>query len=306
MIPQKAPKRVNQEMIESASITAMMRAIMASSELNKVNPDYLAENFIAGDWKNFLQSPLESFKVLEKRIPGAINYIQIRTKYFDRSLERWLKKYNNSQVVIIGAGFDSRAIRFRDLSGNGTVFYELDLEAMLEYKDDILTQIKHPRNSKTNIYVPINLHTDDISKSLIDNGFDKDKNTIFLLEGISFFIEPRQIKKLLFSLKTLVNRNISITLDYAFQDYIEGNIKYLGAKETKDELKKLGEPHLFGLNFEDVYGFADDFNFVPVDNFTSKMLETKFLSDKYGNNLFGYASSFFGLVEFQYIIKSNI
>jgi hypothetical protein len=99
---------------------------------------------------------------------------------------------------------------------------------------------------------------------------------------------------------------MSITLDYAFQDYVEGDIKYLGAKETKDELKKLGEPHLFGLNFENVYSFADDFNFIPVDNFTSKMLETKFLSDKYGNNLLGYSSGFFGLVEFQNIIKSNI
>lgn len=305
MTSQKAPKRVNKEMIESASVTAMMRAIMASSELNKINPDYLAENFITGDWKNFLQSPLESFEILEKRIPGAINYIQIRTKYFDRSLERWLKKYKNSQVVIIGAGFDSRAIRFKNLSGDGTVFYELDLEAMLEYKDDILTKIKHPRNFKTNIYVPINLHTDDISKLLINNGFDKDKDTIFLLEGISFFIEPKQIKKLLFSLKNLVNENISITLDYAFQDYIEGDIKYLGAKETKDELKKLGEPHLFGLNFENVYKFADSFNFIPVDNFTSKMLETKFLSDKYGNNLLGYSSGFFGLVEFQDITKFN-
>jgi len=299
MTSQKAPKRVNNEMIESASITAMMRAIMASSELNKINPDYLAENFITGDWKNFLQSPLESFKILEKRIPGAVNYIQIRTKYFDRSLERWLKKYNNSQVVIIGAGFDSRAIRFKELAGDGTVFYELDLKAMLEYKDNILTQINHPRNSKENIYVPINLHTDDISTSLINNKFDKNKNTIFLLEGISFFIEPKQIKKLLFSLKNLVNGNISITLDYAFQDYIEGNIEYLGAKETKDELKKLGEPHLFGLNFEDVYVFADEFNFIPIDNFTSKMLETKFLLDNHDNSLSQHASGFFGLVELQ-------
>ena len=49
-----APKRTESDFIQSASVTAMMRALL--SEKNEFqNPDYLAKYFVSHPWSEFLK-----------------------------------------------------------------------------------------------------------------------------------------------------------------------------------------------------------------------------------------------------------
>lgn len=289
-------ERSDEDFIQSASITAMMRAVLNTQEtLN--NPDYLAKYFVDETWRPFLQAPDSSIESLEKRLPGGIYYIFIRTKYFDNSLEKWIKNNPNSQVVLLGAGFDTRPLRFDHLSDN-IDYYEVDLKAMLEYKQNIISRESLSNKSRKNInYVPTNFQTDSVFENLITQGFDKNKPTYFLCEGITFFLNENVIEKLFLNITKLTSDNVMVALDYAFSDYIDGDHNYYGAKETYKELQAINEPHVFGVNHEDIEGYFSKKGFYSLNNYTASMLDSKYIANKYGQNQDVRSTAFFGLTE---------
>ncbi|MCP4606012.1 MAG: hypothetical protein GY847_36780, partial [Proteobacteria bacterium] len=63
-------------------------------------------------------------KKLHKNSPGTYEYIIARTRFFDEIFVRAAKE-KSPQIVFLGAGYDTRAIRFRNLTKD-TVIYELD------------------------------------------------------------------------------------------------------------------------------------------------------------------------------------
>ncbi len=290
------PMRNDDDFIQSASITAMMRAVLNSKEKELKNPDYLAKFFVHESWQSFLDDPDTSIDVLEKRIPGGVYYIFIRTKYFDESLSKWLTKHPVSQIVLLGSGFDSRALRFGKQTKN-TDFYEVDLRSMLDYKRGIIESNSLNINNENNIsYVPTNFQKDDLFTNLFEQGFDKQKPTYFLCEGVSFFLSKSIIEKLFSDISANTNASTQVVLDYAFQDYIEGDLSYYGAKETHQELEALNEPHVFGINYKNIEKFFESMRFETRNNFTSSMLNAHYLGNKQGDTL-AKSTSFFGLTE---------
>lgn len=288
--------RNDNDIIQSASITAMMRAVLNTDEERMKNPDYLARYFVHENWKPFLHDPNSSIDVLEKRIPGGVYYVYIRTKYFDNSLMNWIKKYPTSQVVLLGAGFDSRALRFGD-SARDINFFEVDLKAMLDYKKEVIASHSLQENLSNSIkYVPTNFQKDDLFLNLAKKGFDHQKPTYFLCEGLSFFLDKKIIDGLFIDIESNTNANTQVALDYAFQDYIEGNLSYYGAKETNNELKAINEPHVFGINYEDIESYFGEMGFEIEKNYTAGMLDSYYFGNKYGD-ISAKSTSFFGLTE---------
>jgi len=288
--------RNDDDFIESASVTAMMRAILHKKENKLKNPDYLAQYFVNDKWRSFLDDPDTSVDVLEKRIPGGVYYVFIRTKYFDDSLSNWIKKFPSSQVVLLGAGFDSRALRF-EAQAKSVDFFEVDLKAMLEYKKGVIElNSLQTKNEKHIKYVPTNFQKDDLFSNLLDKGFDRRKPTYFLCEGLSFFLDKEIIDDLFLKIEANTYEKTQVVLDYAFLDYIEGDLSYYGAKETNNELKAISEPHVFGINYEDIVTYFGRKGFKTEKNYTSGMLDSYYLGNKYGDVL-AKSTSFFGLTE---------
>lgn len=289
-------ERSDEDFIQSASITAMMRAVLNTKE-NLKNPDYLAKYFVDKAWSPFLENPDSSIENLEKRLPGGIYYILIRTKYFDDSLLKWIKKNPDSQVVMLGAGFDTRALRFTSESKN-IEYYEVDLKAMLEYKKNIIFKKSLNANGYNNInYIPTNFQTDDLFENLNKQGFDNSKPTYFLCEGITFFLGAETIDNLFENISRMTSVNVMVAFDYAFSDYIDGDLNFYGAKETYNELQVIKEPHVFGINYEDIDGFFHKKGFESLNNYTAGMLDVRYIANKYGDNFAAKSTSFFGLTE---------
>ena len=63
---------------------------------------------------------------------GVYEYVIARTKYIDAIFRQALSD-QFSQILLFGAGFDTRALRFQDEAQN-TMIYELDASATQEAK----------------------------------------------------------------------------------------------------------------------------------------------------------------------------
>lgn len=179
--------------------------------------------------------------------------------------------------ILLGAGLDSRSIRFHQNLSNFDI-YELDLYSMLEYKQNIIKKNNFLCKSH---FVPINFGVDNILDIFKKNNIKSNQPTFILWEGVTYFLEENTVKEILADFNSFFEEELTITFDYAYKDYIDGNLNFFGAKELNRELQNIGEPHIFGINPNDVNSFVNNLNYVIYEHFTANDLENKFLNNSF-------------------------
>jgi methyltransferase (TIGR00027 family) len=97
------------------------------------------------------------------------------------------------QVVVLGAGYDSRAWRF---ARPGVTFYEVDLPATQADK-----RTRAPEGGPT--YVPADVTVPSLGEALTAAGFRSDEATAFTAEGLTMYLTEQQVTQLLGVLSAL-------------------------------------------------------------------------------------------------------
>ncbi|NEA47725.1 SAM-dependent methyltransferase [Streptomyces sp. SID10815] len=112
-------------------------------------------------------------------------YFGLRTRVLDDFLLRSVRA-GARQVVLFGAGLDSRAYRLD--WPEGCVLFELDREGVLGFKHEVLGGLSAlPRARR--VPVPVDLGG-DWAGALADAGFDATAPTAWLAEGLLFYLPP--------------------------------------------------------------------------------------------------------------------
>ncbi|KAH9300310.1 hypothetical protein KI387_011893, partial [Taxus chinensis] len=129
--------------------------------------------------------------------------LAVRTLWFDSSLEAALRCFQgDTQVVLLGAGMDARAYRLACLK-DCTVF-EVDLPRVLELKTALLqvatTTESLTLQAKSLRQVPADLTKKDWFDTLLNSGFLPHHNTVWILEGILYYLHDLNAKDVLSSI----------------------------------------------------------------------------------------------------------
>lgn len=120
--------------------------------------------------------------VLRRQVRGAtFSYLAARTLFFDEEVNRALDD-GIDRVVIVGAGYDSRAWR---LARPSVEFIEIDHPATQADK-----QRRAPDGGPR--YVPLDMATDRFPPDLTDA-----KPTIWVVEGVTMYLSREQVAGLL-------------------------------------------------------------------------------------------------------------
>lgn len=145
------------------------------------------------------------------------DYQAVRTHYFDEFFGTATAS-GIRQVVILAAGLDSRAYRLEWPSG--TAVYEIDQPRVLEYKAEILSShgadpaaVRHA--------VAVDLR-DDWPAALTDTGFDPQRPTAWLAEGLLAYL-PSDAQDRLFEMCTALSAPGSQLAVEAFNMKVTGN-----------------------------------------------------------------------------------
>lgn len=110
-------------------------------------------------------------------------YFGLRTRVFDDFLLRSVQ-HNARQVVLFGAGLDSRAYRLD--WPPGCVIFEIDREGVLAFKHRVLEGLSATPKA-TRVPVPVDLRADWVG-ALADAGFDPAAPSVWLAEGLLFYL----------------------------------------------------------------------------------------------------------------------
>lgn len=122
----------------------------------------------------------------------AFAWLAARTLFFDDAVTTALDA-GVRQVVVLGAGYDSRAWR---LARPGARFFEVDHPATQSDK-----RARAPEAGPR--YVPVDLGVDSLYEALSAAGHDADQPSLFTLEGLTMYLTEAQVRDLLHTLARL-------------------------------------------------------------------------------------------------------
>ena len=184
---------------KTAVWAAAARAVGAKNPNPKLrNPDYLAIKFLGPRERALLPDypmaalDLEYDAAMERlgaRLPVVSH--AFRTKAFDAALLEALRK-GARQVVVLGAGFDSRGYRFQSQI-HGVRFMEVDYGPTQEYKKQRVKEILGALPSNVT-YVPMDFTKDSLLEQLVKGGYSEQQNTFFLWEGVVFYLPESAVR----------------------------------------------------------------------------------------------------------------
>jgi methyltransferase (TIGR00027 family) len=162
--------------------------------------------------------------------------IPVRTRFIDDHVSRAVAS-GVRQIVILAAGMDSRAYRLDWPAG--TIVYELDQPAVLEYQHAALSG--EPRCERRAI--PIDLAT-DWSVLLVKHGFDTSARTLWLVEGLLPYLREEQVAPLFARIDALSSAGSVALFDCLGRSVLESPY----VRPILDAVAKLGAPWLFGTD----------------------------------------------------------
>ncbi len=280
-----------------ASHTALMAVIyrfLATKEKRRdfTGPDNLAFVFMPPKARFFLSF---SFfrnlfkKKLNERGPGSYEYVTARTKFFDDLFIKEVRK-NLPQVVFLGAGYDTRSIRFQNEIGETRIF-ELDVPTTQNLKLKLLkkNKIDKPENIT---FVPINFDQDDLKQVLLKAGFDDAKKTLFIWEGVTMYLTDDAVNKTLSFIRNTTKKGSIVAFDYLYSSVIRNECTYYGAQKIASVVEAAGEKFTFGIEEGKIKEFLDDKGFAPITHYCPLELEKEFLYNSKGEffgKMYGFA-----------------
>lgn len=162
-----------------------------------------------------------------------------RVTFFDGALDRFLPAIE--QLVILGAGFDTRAYRLpQDTPVNS---FEVDAPKTQAVKRDILikARIDAPRVT----FVPADFEKDDWLAKLVDAGFDPRRPALFLCEGVTMYLDRGAIEDTLSKVASCAKGSL-LAFDYFTTETLESSTPYW--RFGRAAAKAVGEPLKFGVD----------------------------------------------------------
>jgi methyltransferase (TIGR00027 family) len=277
----KGGRRIETHTSRTAEFTCMSRAASYREQRECYKgTDSIAYVLVPGFIKLFLRFP-RFCQIYNKYLApkGIYEYVIARTHYIDSLFIDALDQ-GFDQIVIFGAGFDSRAQRFHEHNKRTRIF-ELDApitqgNKLKAFKDK---RIMIPKNL---IYVPINFMKESLAKKLTEAGLEKNRKTLFLLEGVTMYLSDDAVDKTFNFIRDVAGKGSWVVFDYIYAGVLRQENKYYGEKDIFKTVAKAGEAWSFTLEKGEIEKFLQKYDFILKDHSDSQALEEKYFKNHEG------------------------
>jgi len=266
------------------SRTAEAVCMIRACSFHEPDPHYHGDDWVAARLLPFFLrtgARLGLFRrVMRTRVvpEGLYEYVIARTKYVDAVFASVARDV--SQILIFGAGYDSRAIRFAEVLRHARVF-ELDAPSPQADKTRGLELRKLPVPANL-VFVPVDFETEAPAAKLAAAGFLRGQPTLCLLEGLTMYLEPKAVDETFRLIADAVGPGSTLVFDYAHASVLRREHTRYGEERILSSMVKTGEAWRFGIETGRVAAFLAAYGFEPVDEATADTLETRYFADEGG------------------------
>ena len=171
--------------------------------------------------------------------PGL--YPVIRTRFFDDFLLDACRRLEVRQVVLAAAGLDTRAFRLD--WPPGTRLYEMDLPEVLDAKEEVI-EAAGAKASCERRTIQVDLSHETWPKALLDVGYQPERPSVWLIEGLLFYLPRAAVHGLLEKVGALTATGSLLGLDVMNRGLFFSPVAW----PMQAALARLGAPGQFGTN----------------------------------------------------------
>jgi methyltransferase (TIGR00027 family) len=207
-------------------------------------------------------------------------FVNARTLHIDAQLVAAARE-GIQQVVVLGAGFDSRAYRFHKAYPK-LVFFEVDLPAMVAAKKEAIARLfkSLPRHVH---YAPIDFNTQTLDAVLAAAGYDSRARSLFIIEGVVMYVDMAGDSATF----DFIGRNSApgsrVVYDYVLRRVVEGDYAGLyGAERLAQGVAMVGEPFVSGWTPAEAAAFASSHGMDVIEDLGDAELTRRYLTNSRG------------------------
>lgn len=256
-------------------VTTILRALTYTGANTKNHQDSLAITLLSPTFKLIASCACIGAVVLgifNKKFPGIKHYFNARTLWLDELTYRCISK-GFKQVVILGAGLDTRAYRMK-FDQSDVTFFEVDKPAVISNKRDLIKTAKLHEA----IYVSCDFTKTDLRECLFEKGFNSAENTLFILEGLTYYLPQDVLDKLIEEIGSIGKSGDYIAMDYLIRNAFENPDKYQGLQDMMSTVAKKDEPWLSSLPLDTAEKYFGPASWRVEKTMTHEAISSTFLA----------------------------
>jgi methyltransferase (TIGR00027 family) len=290
--PSAAKQSLDDQPSQSALGVTLFRALATRDARPGLRgPDCMAEMFLAEEFRKMVDNPALREWFIAKA-PGSYEYFIARTAFFDAAICRALDD-GVPQIVLLGAGYDSRAYRFADRIRDTRIF-ELDVAPTQRRKKAMLEKggIAVPAAVT---FAPVNFTRDSLDDVLAAAGLDRNQRTLYVWEGVTYYLTPAAVDRTLACIRRTSPAGNELCLDYMI-DAPDMASRYGVAQSQALMCETYGvEPVQFRIPEGTLEAYLAERGYATLDHLVAADLEKTYLTLPTGD-LAGRVLACFGLV----------
>jgi methyltransferase (TIGR00027 family) len=257
--------------------TALLKLLHQREQRVLVRDDYIG-------W--YLES--ESIEISQKPFAGIVDlgespeqkfqriaywFTEIREKYFDDIIKAAIED-QCKQLVLLGAGYDTRYLRLQILHDEMVRTIEVDRADMIAEKTKILS--KHLQSLPRNlVFIPMDFSNCNLS-ALFDKGLKCDTKTVCIWQGVSYYLARDNVTSVIEFVKSQLPAMSVLGFDCCTPLMTYKNDQIPGIDFNIRRMEEIGEPYVFGMEAEKMRSWLDSIGFKEVKILTQNELAKRY------------------------------
>ena len=267
-------------MSNAAAETALGPMVIVAAEQHEPSPlihDLWAQRLlplsgrIAAGISRWSPARRTLISVTEKKLRGGWASFLCRKRYIDDQLVDAIAKGIDA-VVILGAGYDTRAYRLPELAG--IPICEVDLPANIARKEVALRRCFGRVPSGVTL-LSVDFETDNLAEHLDRAGFGPWARTFYIWEAVTQYLTEQAVRKTLADLGDLAPGS-GLAFTYVRKDFLDGEAMY-GAPAAYQEFVVKQGLWKFGLYPEQVAKFLAEYGWREREQVGPDEYEARYL-----------------------------
>lgn len=212
-------------------------------------------------------------RIIRKKIPGALSSGIARTKYIDDLLQKAVTN-GAQQVLILGAGFDTRGLRLPFLQHMKVI--EIDHPNTAAYK---LAKLRAHKIPAKVFYYQIDFNKQSLDQLGALNNFDFTLPTAIIWEGVTNYLNKEAIDSTFAFLRRFAPGS-AVIFTYVHQQVLDEPAAFYGGEKLLQDVATLEERWTFGFDPVALPGYLQSFDFILEEDLGAAEYRERYLPER--------------------------
>lgn len=211
---------------------------------------------------------------VQRFLQVAYWYIILREKQGDEVIAAAIAS-GCQQLVLLGAGYDTRFFRIAAVRERAIATFEVDLpETIHDKQKHLIAKLGCLPEGLT--LIPLDFNHDDLNR-LSQYGFDKTLATAYVWQGVSYYLPQNSVSQVLDWMRSQMTADSVLIFDGCSPLMTYKNDQIPGIAASLDRLNEIGEPYRFGMSGDDMKVWLEEKGFDHIEILQQDDLEEQFL-----------------------------